>query len=113
MRIASKELGFRYLRFHDIFHDELGTVKMVDNKLVYDWTKIDYLYDNMLKMGIKPFVELGFTPQALKTSENKIFHWNGNTSHSKLDGWSDLVTAFSAMMPARSVWRISSIMGAI
>jgi beta-xylosidase len=35
---------------------------VVDGKPVYDWTKIDQLYDRLLKMGIKPFVELGFTP---------------------------------------------------
>ncbi|MEO6360381.1 MAG: beta-xylosidase [Sphingomicrobium sp.] len=95
LRIASKELGFRYMRFHDIFHDDLGTVKMVDKKLVYDWTKIDYLYDNMLKMGIKPFIELGFTPSAMKTSEQTIFYWKGNTSHPQLDLWKQLIDNFS------------------
>ena len=35
------ELGFRYMRFHDILADDFGTVKMVDGKPVYDWTKID------------------------------------------------------------------------
>lgn len=95
LRIAARELGFRYIRFHDIFHDELGTVKMVDNKLVYDWTKIDYLYDNFLKMGIKPFVELGFTPTAMRTSEQTLFYWKGNTSHPRLDLWKQLIDAFA------------------
>jgi len=94
LRTAAKELGFRYSRFHDIFHDNLGTVKMVDKKLVYDWTKIDYLYDNMLKMGIKPFIELGFTPGAMKTSEQTIFYWKGNTSHPRLDLWKQLIDSF-------------------
>ena len=88
LKVAVDELGFRYIRFHAIFHDVLGTVRVENGKTVYDWTKIDQLYDGLLAKKIKPFVELGFTPQALKTSENKIFHWNGNTSHPKLDGWS-------------------------
>jgi xylan 1,4-beta-xylosidase len=94
LKTASDELGFRYIRFHAIFHDVLGTVKVVDGKTVYDWTGIDKLYDNLLARKIKPFVELGFTPQALKSSDNKIFYWNGNTSHPKPDGWHDLVDAF-------------------
>lgn len=30
---AVQELGFRYIRFHDVFHDVLGTVKDVDGTL--------------------------------------------------------------------------------
>ena len=95
MKTASDELGFRYMRFHDIFADDLGTVKVVDKKIVYDWTKIDYLYDTMLKAHIRPFVELGFTPNALKTSDQTIFYWKGNTSHPRLDLWKNLVDAFA------------------
>jgi xylan 1,4-beta-xylosidase len=94
LKTAVDELGFRYIRFHAIFHDVLGTVKVVDGETVYDWTKIDQLYDAFRAMGIRPFVELGFTPQALKTSENKIFWWNGNTSHPNPGAWRDLVDAF-------------------
>src|SRR3954454_966503 len=57
---AVDELGFRYIRFHAIFHDALGTVKQgPDGKVSYDWTGIDKLYDNLLAKRIKPFVELG------------------------------------------------------
>lgn len=91
---ARKELGFRYLRFHAIFHDVLGTYKEVDGKPVYDWTKIDYLYDHLLQIKVKPFVELGFTPEAMKTSDNKIFYWQGNTSHPEPHKWAELVDAF-------------------
>ena len=94
LKTAVDELGFRYIRFHAIFHDVLGTVKVADGKTVYDWTKIDELYDELLARKIKPFVELGFTPQALKTSDNKIFYWNGNTSHPRPEAWHDLVDAF-------------------
>jgi xylan 1,4-beta-xylosidase len=94
LKIAKDELGFRYIRFHGIFHDVLGTYKVVDGKPVYDWTKIDYLYDKLLGMGIKPFVELGFTPEAMKTSNNSIFYWKGNTSHPELKQWQGLVDAF-------------------
>jgi len=94
LKIAKEELGFRTIRFHGIFHDVLGTYKVVDGKPVYDWTKIDALYDKLLAMGIKPFVELGFTPEAMKTSDNSIFYWKGNTSHPNPARWQGLVDAF-------------------
>jgi len=94
LKTAVDELGFRYIRFHAIFHDVLGTVRVENGKNVYDWTNIDKLYDNLLARKIKPFVELGFTPNAMKTSENKIFYWQGNTSHPIPAAWKDLVDGF-------------------
>jgi len=94
LKLTVNELGFRYIRFHAIFHDTLGTVRIEDGKTVYNWSKIDQLYDDLLARHIKPFVELGFTPKALATSENSVFYWHGNTSHPKPDGWRDLVDAF-------------------
>ena len=94
LQTAVDELGFRYIRFHGIFHDVLGTVKNVGGKIVYDWTGVDRLYDQLKARRLRPFVELGFTPDALKTSENSIFWWKGNTSHPRLDAWTELVAAF-------------------
>jgi xylan 1,4-beta-xylosidase len=94
LKLVTGELGFRYIRFHAIFHDVLGTVRVENGKTVYDWAKIDRLYDDLLARHIKPFVELGFTPKELATSQNSIFYWHGNTSHPKPDGWRDLVDAF-------------------
>jgi len=94
LAIATRELGFRYIRFHAIFHDVLGTVKSRDGHIVYDSTRIDELYDKLLARNIRPFVELGFTPEALKTSDNSVFYWKGNTSHPQLGPWRDLVGAF-------------------
>jgi len=94
LKLAVDELGFRYIRFHAIFHDVLGTVRVEDGKTVYNWTKIDQLYDDLLARHIRPFVELGFTPKAIATSQNSIFYWNGNTSHPKPEAWRDLIDAY-------------------
>ncbi|MBB6252487.1 GH39 family glycosyl hydrolase [Nitrospirillum iridis] len=101
LKTTQDEVGFRYIRFHAIFHDVLGTVKEQNGALTYDWTKIDQLYDALLARKLKPFVELGFTPKAMATSENKIFYWEGNTSHPKPDAWRDLITAFVQHIEAR------------
>jgi xylan 1,4-beta-xylosidase len=94
LKLMVDETGFRYIRFHAIFHDVLGTVQIKEGKTVYDWTKIDQLYDALLARHIRPFVELGFTPEALATSKNSIFYWKGNTSHPQPEGWHSLIDAF-------------------
>ncbi|MBD8680110.1 cellulase family glycosylhydrolase [Sphingomonas sp. CFBP 13720] len=94
LRTVQKELRFRYIRFHHIFADQLGTYREIDGKPVYDWRRIDYLYDQLLGMGLKPFVELGFTPDAMKQSDQTIFYWKGNTSHPQPEKWTALVDAF-------------------
>ena len=101
LKLTADELGFRYIRFHAIFHDVLGTVRVENGKTLYDWTKIDRLYDDLLARHIKPFVELGFTPKALATSNSSIFYWQGNTSHPKPEGWRDLIDAFIRHIEAR------------
>lgn len=101
LRMVIDELGFRYIRFHAIFHDDLGTVKVRNGKVVYDWTKIDQLYDNLLASHIKPFVELSFTPEALATSKSSIFYYRANTSHPNSVEWHQLVVAFAKHLEQR------------
>jgi len=101
LKTAVDELGFRYLRFHAIFHDVLGTVRTVGGETVYDWRGIDRLYDDLLSRRIRPFVELGFTPEALATSPQTIFYWKGNTSHPDPQGWEALIRAFVRHLESR------------
>jgi xylan 1,4-beta-xylosidase len=101
LKTVVDELGFRYIRFHAIFHDVLGTVRVENGQTVYDWRKIDQLYDDLLARHIRPFVELGFTPKAMATSENKVFYWNGNTSHPVASAWKELIDAYIRHLEAR------------
>jgi xylan 1,4-beta-xylosidase len=101
LRLVQKELGFRYIRFHDIFHDALGTYREADGRPVYDWSRIDHLYDQLMDMNLKPFIELGFTPDAMKTSDQTIFYWKGNTSHPAPAKWTALIDAFVHHLIAR------------
>lgn len=94
VKTAVDELGFRSIRFHALFHDVMGVVKVEGGRTTYDFSAIDTLYDGLLARGIRPFVELGFTPDALATSKQTIFYWQGNTSHPQREGWVALVDAF-------------------
>src|SRR5512132_4191624 len=66
LALVHRECGFKYIRFHGLLQDELG-VYSVDRQgqPVYNFQYIDALYDAILKIGMKPFVELSFMPQAL------------------------------------------------
>ncbi|XHS77813.1 glycosyl hydrolase [Burkholderiaceae bacterium UC74_6] len=102
LKTTVDELGFRYLRFHAIFHDVLHTVKRdAAGALTFDFSGIGRLYDALLAKGIRPLVELGFTPEALATSKQTIFYWAGNTSHPQPEGWDQLIRAFIPFLQKR------------
>ena len=94
LRTVRDELGFEYIRFHAIFHDDMGVYREVDGRPVYDFRRIDRLYDQFLEMGIRPFIELGFTPHDMRTSDQTLFYWQGNTSHPDPEKWEGLIDAF-------------------
>lgn len=54
-------------------------------KPIYDWTVIDRIFDTYLQAGAKPFVEVGFMPQALSTHPEPYRH---EFPKSNFTGWS-------------------------
>jgi xylan 1,4-beta-xylosidase len=90
-----REIGFKYLRMHGLLQDELGVYSESPNgEPRYNWQYIDDVYDFLLSIGMKPFVEFGFMPNALASGRGKIFWWNANvTSPKDYSRWDGLVTA--------------------
>ncbi len=43
-------------------------------KPVYDWTILDRIFDTYVHAGVKPFVEIGFMPEALSTHPEPYHH---------------------------------------
>ncbi|MEW6045064.1 MAG: beta-xylosidase [Bacillota bacterium] len=94
-RMGRDELGFRYVRAHGIFHDELGVYRLVDGKPVYGWRAVDAVYDRILALGLRPFVELSFMPAALASGTQSCFYWQGNVTPPRdWTQWGALVEAF-------------------
>jgi xylan 1,4-beta-xylosidase len=63
-----------------------------NGKPVYNFQYIDALYDSILDIGMKPFVEFSFMPESLKTNDKTIFWWKGNISPPKdYDKWQNLI----------------------
>jgi xylan 1,4-beta-xylosidase len=73
-RLLHQLLNRKYIRFHGIFDREVGLVdRVTDQELVLNFTRVNMIYDGLLEVGLRPFVELGFTPPEL-SQEPKIFH---------------------------------------
>ena len=92
---AQRTCGFQYIRMHGLFTDDMGVYS--EDKAghpVYNWQYIDRLYDFLLSIHVRPFVELGFMPNALASGPQTIFWWHGNVTPPKDYGkWHDLVAA--------------------
>ena len=84
LRLAKQECGFRYIRFHGLLTDDMGVYRE-DNKgnPEYNWQYIDELFDFLLSIDVKPFVELSFMPNALASENKTVFWWKGNISPPK------------------------------
>lgn len=78
LKEIKEECGFRYIRFHGLLHDDMGVYKEKKGKPVYNFHYIDALYDFLLSIDVRPFVELSFMPDALKSGEATVFWWKGN-----------------------------------
>jgi xylan 1,4-beta-xylosidase len=87
-----KELGFAYVRFHGILSDDMGTLICENNELVYSFFNADQIFDFLLSIDMKPFVELSFMPSTLSSGSDTVFHYRGNVTPPKdYDAWEDLI----------------------
>jgi xylan 1,4-beta-xylosidase len=96
LEVVQKEIGFEYVRFHGIFSDEMMVCNLDEqNNIIYNWTYVDNLFDYLLKVNIKPFVELGFMPSELKKSDETTFWWKANVAQPRdINLWTELVKEF-------------------
>jgi xylan 1,4-beta-xylosidase len=93
LRTVKQECGFRYIRMHGLLSDDMGVFKVnQEGKPEYNYQYIDVLFDYLLSIDIKPFVELGFMPAGMASGDQTIFWWRGNvTPPSNYDQWGDLI----------------------
>ncbi|MBZ9982361.1 MULTISPECIES: glycosyl hydrolase [unclassified Mesorhizobium] len=77
------ELGMRYVRFHGILCDEMGTLIGEGNTLFYSFFNADLIFDYLRSIGMRPFVELSFMPVALASGDKTAFHYRANVTPPK------------------------------
>jgi xylan 1,4-beta-xylosidase len=90
---VKNECGFRYIRMHGLLTDDMGVYKEDRNgNPQYNYMYVDVLFDFLLSIDIKPFVELGFMPSALASGNKTIFWWRGNVTPPKdYNKWGALI----------------------
>ena len=98
LREVKQITGFEYVRFHAIFHDEVGIYDEDDQgRPQYNFSYLDQIYDGLLADGVRPFVELSFMPKKLAAKEAlHPFWYKQNVSPPKdWDKWDGLITQFA------------------
>ncbi|AFH60783.1 GH39 family glycosyl hydrolase [Paenibacillus caseinilyticus] len=75
LKMLQEAVGFRYIRFHGIFDDEMMVYRQgEDGRPVFSFTYVDQLIDFLLGIGLRPFFELGFMPGGLADRSQTVFH---------------------------------------
>jgi xylan 1,4-beta-xylosidase len=77
------DLGMQHVRFHGILSDDMGTLVGEGTTLFYSFFNTDQIFDFLLSIGVKPFVELSFMPSILSSGDQTVFHYRANVTSPK------------------------------
>ncbi|MCR5629328.1 glycosyl hydrolase [Eubacterium sp.] len=99
LKLCQKEIGFKYIRGHGLFCDDMSIYQERDMTrfggevtIDYNFTYLDLVFDFYLSINLKPYLELGFMPYKMASGEQTIFYWKGNTTPPKdYDAWKKLI----------------------
>ena len=84
LKLVQEEIGFRHIRGHGLFCDDMAIYQEYEEngeiRVEYNYTYLDRVMDSYAKVGLKPFLELGFMPGKLASGTQTIFYWKGNTT---------------------------------
>src|ERR1700756_4626966 len=98
LRQVKEITGVKYIRFHAIFHDEVGVYdENPQAEPVYNFSYVDQVYDGLLANGVKPFVELSFMPNKLAPKPiMQAFWYKPDVAPPKdWNKWDNLITQFT------------------
>jgi len=93
LKYVKEQCGFKYIRFHGLLSDDMGVYREdKQGNSIYNWQYIDELFDYLLSVKMKPFVELGFMPNDLASGTQTVFWWKGNITPPKdYQKWNNLI----------------------
>jgi xylan 1,4-beta-xylosidase len=98
LREVRKVTEFRYVRFHNILHDEDGVYDEDDQgNPIYNFSYVDQIYDGLLQNGVRPFVEISFMPKKLALRQDVHPFWYKQIVAPPKDykKWDDLIRALA------------------
>lgn len=92
LKQAKADLDFRYVRFHGILSDDMGTLICQDEKSLYSFFNTDQIFDFLRTIDMRPVVELSFMPATLASGGNTVFRYRGNITPPKdYAQWGELI----------------------
>src|ERR1035438_8245932 len=75
LRAVKAVTDLRYVRFHNILHDEVGLFHIdASGRPVYNFSYVDQIYDGLLENGIRPFIEIDFMPFELSSNRKSVIY---------------------------------------
>jgi xylan 1,4-beta-xylosidase len=105
LREVKRITDFEYIRFHAIFHDEVGLYdEDASGTPVYNYSYVDQIYDGLLANHVRPFVELSFMPKKLTSDASALhaFWYKQNVAPPKdWERWGQLIEAFARHLVQR------------
>jgi xylan 1,4-beta-xylosidase len=105
LRETKRITDLEYIRFHAIFHDEVGLYdEDANGKPIYNFSYVDQIYDAVLANKVRPLVELSFMPKKLTSDPNALhaFWYKQNVAPPKdWDKWGQMIEAFTRHLVER------------
>jgi len=98
LRQTKQVTGMQYVRFHAIFHDEVGVYdEDAQGHPVFNFSYVDQIYDGLLANGVRPFVELSFMPKKLASKDALHAFWYKQNVSPPRDyaKWDAMITQFA------------------
>ncbi len=95
LKLVQDYIGFSHIRGHGLFCDDMAIYQEgEDGSAEYNYTYLDRVMDSYRRLGLKPFLELGFMPGKLASGSQTIFYWKGNTTPpASYERWNHMVQA--------------------
>lgn len=94
LEYVQHRLHFTHIRAHGLFCDDLAICHRGPGGLTFNFTYLDRVMDFYRSLNLRPFLELGFMPEALASGTQTIFVWKGNVTPPKEQReWAELVQA--------------------
>eukprot|EP01084_Bolivina_argentea_P099463 178794_1 len=92
LKYVHNEIGFSSVRFHGILNDDVGTYNGPGQ---YSFINTDKIFDFLLSINMKPYIEVSFTPNALASGPCFIDHYKLNSTPPKdYNEWQKYITAW-------------------
>jgi xylan 1,4-beta-xylosidase len=102
LRRCHDELGFRHVRFHGLLCEDMSTLVQSRNRYLYSFFNADQIWDYLLSIGMRPFVELSFMPEALASGKTTVFHYKANVTPPRAyEDWATLIGKLAAHWVSR------------